>query len=306
MTDAFSRALQEAAERERGLLWGLSYRVTGSASEAEDVVQQAFVRALEARPAVDDGLRPWLCKVAVNLSLDALRRRQAVKHLGPWLPGLLETPPESFDAAPSSESEYTLKESVTLAFLLALEVLSPEQRAVLVLRDVFGSSARETGVALALTEAAVRQLHHRARKALEPYDADRCVPDLAMRERSRQQLEALMQALLTDDVKAAALVLRADVKALNDGGNRYLAARVPLLGFHRVYTFYRRLVELGGVSETRMVVCNGLWALDADIVPKLASQGPRAVVGVVPGLGGTRLVFTQLAPERMPAPWHAW
>ena len=123
-------------ERERGSLWGLAYRMTGSANDADDLVQEAFTRAIERPPA--DPRRPWgpwLATVTLNLSRDQLRERQRRSYTGEWLPSpvpsevLVERDARWGDPA----GRYALRESVGYAFLLALEVLTPSQRAVLIL-----------------------------------------------------------------------------------------------------------------------------------------------------------------------------
>src|SRR3954469_9653521 len=124
--------------------------MTGVAADADELVQETFVRALEHPPAALRELRPWLTRVAMNLARDRLRRRRRESYVGPWLPSPVETgdegappayePPESL----GTEARYELLESVSFAFLLALEALGPRQRAVLLLRDVFDYSVRET------------------------------------------------------------------------------------------------------------------------------------------------------------------
>ena len=162
----------------RAFLWGLCYRLTGSAADAEDLVQETFVRALSHPPArTDEPWRPWLVRVALNLGRDLLRRRRRRRYVGPWLPSPIETEdvPPSFEPAgdESPAARYDLLESVSFAFLLALEALTPAQRAVLLLRDVFDYSVRETARALGFTEANVKTLHLRARRALAAYDRTR-------------------------------------------------------------------------------------------------------------------------------------
>ncbi len=128
----------------RDHLWGLCYRVTGNAADAEDLVQETFARALERPPAdTSRPWRPWLATVATRLSIDALRRRRTRKYVGPWLPSAIETPPgatagELATTQVDAETRYGLRETVSLAFLVALEELTPAQRAALVLRDALG------------------------------------------------------------------------------------------------------------------------------------------------------------------------
>lgn len=307
---SLAHAVAEAAQRERRFLWGLCYRMTGSAADAEDVVQEALLKALEVRPSTDAALRPWLTRVALHLAVDRLRRRTAEPLTSVYLPGLIETPEELWDAAPSTAAEYGLRESVGLAFLLALEVLSPEQRAAVLLRDVFDFTAREVAEVLDTSEANVRQLHHRAREALRPYDEGRRLPDAALREDSRRLLAGLFQALQDDDAAAAVALLREDVKGRSDGGGRYFAANVVLHGPERVFTLYSRLMALRSPTSARFTVCNGLWVVDAAFEAAQPKDAPRAITGVLPdGVGGAALVFSQLVPERLPdaaRPWPGW
>lgn len=288
-------------EQHRSFLWHLSYRLTGSTADAEDVVQETLLKSLEAKPSGDRPLRPWLATVASRLSIDRLRQRQARPYLGPWLPGLVLTPDDEAErAGASTDGRYDLRESATVAFLVALEVLTPEQRAVLVLRDVFDQSAREVAEVLGLSEDNVRQVHHRARVALEGYDSQRCVPDRATVLRSRDLLEQLLTALVTGDSALAAKVLRSDVRSLSDGGGVYSAARVPVVGFERVFLLYRRLTELRPSSSFDFVRCNGLWAVQVRFEHSATHEAPRAVLGVVPSNAGISLIYTQLMPAKLP------
>src|SRR5262249_44906179 len=156
----------------------------------EDLVQDTFERALRAPP--DDtarNLRPWLARVAVNLSCDHLRRRKAAPYRGTWLPE--PVPTEAPQGKPSERpphARYDLLQSATFAFLLALEALTPSQRAVLLLRDVFDYSVRETAEALELSEPNVKTTLHRARQTMSEYDAERCVPTRALRKRTERVL----------------------------------------------------------------------------------------------------------------------
>src|SRR6185295_7860981 len=146
-------------DEHKRFLWGMCYRMTGSAADAEDIVQDTFVKAMENPPAdMESSIRPWLVKVAMNLSRDQLRRRRRREYVGPWLPSPVPTDGESrsqLDHQSATEASpgthYDLMESVTMAFLLALEALTPAQRAVLLLRDVFDFSTTETAEALEMS-----------------------------------------------------------------------------------------------------------------------------------------------------------
>jgi RNA polymerase sigma-70 factor (ECF subfamily) len=162
-------------------LWGICYRLTGSAADAEDLVQETFARAMERPPArTDDPWRPWLVRVAMNLGRD-------------WLPAPVETddaffPPLRWSPQESEkgpEARYELMESFSFAFLLALEALTAQQRTILLFRDVLDHSVRETAEALGISEGSVKTTHHRARRAMRDYDQNRCVPTRSLRTRTR-------------------------------------------------------------------------------------------------------------------------
>jgi RNA polymerase sigma factor (sigma-70 family) len=268
--DATAGARWEALFRdERRFLFGLCYRMTGCAADADDLVQQTFARALESPPSrMDEPLRPWLVRVAMNLARDHLRRRKHRAYVGPWLPSPIEMDdveaasyePTAFGA--STEGRYDLLESVSYAFLLALEALTPQQRAVLLLRDVFDYSVREVAGALAMSEPNVKTTHHRAKKAMAEYESTRAVPTAELSRRTRAVLEAFLGGLVSQDVGAVEKLLQADVRALSDGGGEYLAARVPVFGAAKVALMYVKLsrrTEPVVQAEIRML--NGLPAL---------------------------------------------
>ena len=235
-------------EHER-FLWGVCYRMTGSAADADDLVQETFVRAMERPPARPElPWRPWLTRVAVNLARDALRRRRRRGYVGPWLPSPLETgedAPPAYEAdvpgAGSTEGRYDLLESVTFAFLLALEALTPLQRAVLVLRDVIDYSVEETADALGISAANVKTSHHRARRAMAAYERERRRPTRALQAETRRALDRFVECLARGDTTGMEALLGADVRALSDGGGEFHAARVPIVGPRKVALFYTRI-----------------------------------------------------------------
>lgn len=268
-------------------IWGLCYRMTGSAADADDLVQETFMRAMERPPArTDEPWRPWLVRVAMNLGRDCLRRRKRRAYVGPWLPAPIETGDESAPPAhePTVEGEYTtegrydLLESVSFAFLLALEALTPQQRAVLLLRDVFDYSVRETADALALSEPNVKTTHHRARRAMHAYDHARCVPTRTLQDRTREALAQFMSSLINGDVASIEGLLAESVRGLSDGAGEFFAARVPLVGPQRVTRFHRNIWRRrmeGARFEARMI--NGLPAIVGDFVASKPGEPPRIV-----------------------------
>lgn len=263
--------------------------MTGSAADADDLVQDTFVRALERPPSRgEDPWRPWLIAVAMNLARDSLRRRRRRAYRGPWLPSPVETGVES--ALPSfeipaaeensTEGRYELLESVSYAFLIALEALTPQQRAVLLLRDVFDYSVENTASALGLSEANVKTSLHRARRAMNRYDRDRMPPTRGLAARTREALERFAAALTAGDVAACRALLAADAVSLSDGGDEFMAAKVPLVGRERVLKFHFGLVRVGGgdVAGTEMREINGLPALVIHFAPQRRGRAPCSVV----------------------------
>src|SRR5689334_6283513 len=133
----------EELEPHRRRLWALCYRMTGVAADADEVVQDTFLRVLSAPPADRErDLVPWLVRVAMNASRDVLRRRRRDGYVGPWLPSPVDE--AELEAWPSPAAHYDQRESASYAFLRALEALSTSQRAIVVLRDVLDYSVKET------------------------------------------------------------------------------------------------------------------------------------------------------------------
>ena len=232
-------------EPHRSFLWGLCYRMTGCAADADDVVQDTFERALD-RPPQDRAraLRPWLVTVATNRARDLLRQRRRRGYKGPYLPSPIETPEltaaqDASEAGP--EARYGQLETVTFAFLMALEALTPTQRAVLLLRDVFDYSVEETAQTLGQSPANVRTTHHRARRTLQAYDAQRCIPTPERREKTRAALEAFLTRLASDDVDGLRALLAEDVITFNDTAGEFHAARRLVIGRDKVIMFHRNL-----------------------------------------------------------------
>jgi RNA polymerase sigma-70 factor (ECF subfamily) len=277
-------ALGGAFASERTFLWGLCYRMTGCAADAEDLVQETFVRALERPPArQDDPWRPWLVRVAMNLARDLLRRRRRRAYVGPWLPSPIETGDEAampgvepmLTGGDTTAGRYDLLESVSYAFLIALEALTPQQRAVLLLRDVFDYDVRETAEALGISESSTKVTHHRARTRMAGYDRHRCIPTRELQVRTRAALEGLFTALVGGDARGAERLLASEVRAFSDGGGEFYAARVPLVGPARVAKFYTKIATRWGTAVQSVVrMVNGL--------PALVSRMPVAGGGYAP------------------------
>jgi RNA polymerase sigma-70 factor (ECF subfamily) len=265
-------------------------------------------------PRTDEPWRPWLVRVAMNLGRDALRRRKRRAYVGPWLPSPIETGPDGghpgddppsveieAEGRPGTEARYDLLESVSFAFLLALEALTPRQRAVLLLCDVFDYSVKEAAAALGLSEPNVKTTHHRARKTLEPYDRARlrATPELAAK--ADAALQRFLQGLMAGDVAAVEALLAEDVRALNDGGE-FLAARKPIVGRAKVALAYVKLSR-GAQAGLRVEIrrLNGLPALVAE-QPAVGKLSPRYTLQcAVDAEGRIVAVYTVLATRKLTA-----
>ena len=204
-------------ESYRPLMFAIAYRMLGSAMEAEDIVQEAFLR-YQAADHVESP-KAFLSTVVTHLCLDQLKSAQAKReeYVGPWLPEPLLTPATPFD------SRY---ESISMAFLVLLESLTPVERAVFLLREVFDYDYREIAHVVGKEEAACRQLFHRARQHV----AEHRPRFQASREEHQQMLEKFMQVAMNGDLAAMTDLLTEDISLYSDGGGKASAATRPLYG----------------------------------------------------------------------------
>ncbi len=278
-------AVEDAFREHRGFLWGLSYRMVGNAADADELVQETFVRALERPPSDPDRpWRPWLTRVAMNLGRDLLRRRKRRRYEGPWLPGPVPTgagglPVEPVDPAPGPSARYDRLESVTVAFLLALEALTPAQRAVLLLRDVFDYSVRETAEALEMSEANVKTTHLRARRVMESYDQRRGQRPGPHAQRSGQALERFLACVAQGDAAGVESLLARDVRSISDAGGEFAAARREVSGAPAVAHLYLGLAQKGGrVTDLRWLTLNGQPAVEIRFAGGRPGWAPRVIL----------------------------
>jgi RNA polymerase sigma-70 factor (ECF subfamily) len=303
-------------EANRGVLWGLCYRMTGNAADADELVQETFVRALEKPPRrTDEPWRPWLVRVAINLSRDLLRRRRKRGYAGEWLPGPVPTDerecPASYEPpAPTEESphaRYDMLESVSFAFLLALEALTPSQRAVLLLRDVFDYSTAETAEALGIGEAVVKVTLHRARKRMKDYDKERAALDPARREATQAALTQFLLCLNAGDDEGMRRLLAEDVVSISDGGGEVHAAMRPVRGRDRVMRLVFGLAEkLGETPQVAFLPLNGLPAVVARLTLREQGYASRFTMHCeIDGAGRIRRLYTVLAPSKLTALAHS-
>jgi RNA polymerase sigma factor (sigma-70 family) len=270
-TESPSSALLATIERCRKRVWGLCYRMTGSRAEADDLSQEAIARAIERESALADraGLEGWLFRVATTTCLDHLRRTRRIREITELvepldLPGLAP----GGAPVPDPEAAAILRDDVRFAVVVALQRLSPRQRAALLLHDVCDRSLDEVGDALGVNANAVKALLHRGRAALARArgrsDGD-AVADRAVVER-------LAVAIETRSVEALTALLAEDVWGVVDGGGVVRVATKPSVG--------RRAVARRWANATRRVL-GGITV--ACHVRQL--NGEPAVVLTVPGLG---------------------
>lgn len=239
----------EEFEELRPLLFSIAYRILGSVAEAEDAVQETWLR-WQASPAQPTSAKAFLSATVTRISIDVLRsaRVRRETYAGPWFPEPLLTDPYS-DPERSAE----LADSVSMAALLLLERLSPLERAVFVLREVFGFGFPEVAAAVGRSEAACRQLAVRARRHMDAgrprFDADR---------REREELAArFFGALAEGDVDGLRELLAADVQLVGDAGGKAPALPRSIIGAEKVArvlaSVFPRLVRIDVTLEPHQV-----------------------------------------------------
>ncbi|WP_105565429.1 RNA polymerase sigma-70 factor [Microbacterium halophytorum] len=225
----------------RGLLFTIAYEILGSVSDAEDVVQESWIRWNDADRASVRDVRAYLARVVTRQALNRVRTvsRRREDYVGPWLPEPILTTRDIAD-------DTVLAESVSTAMLLVLETLGPLERAVFVLHEVFAFDYDEIAGAVDRRTDAVRQIARRARAHVE---ARRPRVEVTPGE-AAEAVERFRVAASTGDVQALVDVLAPDVVFLSDGGGRVTAARRPVVGVDRVLRFMEGL--LAQYPDTRL------------------------------------------------------
>ncbi|GAB2587706.1 RNA polymerase sigma-70 factor [Streptomyces capparidis] len=225
MQDHAADPATEAFVAHRNLLFTVAYEILGSAADAEDVLQETWLRWAEVDLAQVRDQRAFLVRVTTRRALDRLRalRRRKETYVGPWLPEPLLTSP---DVAENAE----LAESLSMAVMLVLETLSPTERAVFVLREVFDVGYDEIAEAVGKPPATVRQIAHRSRKHV---DARRPRHVVSPRQ-AQAALKSFLHAVETGDLQGVLDVLAPDVVLISDGGGVRSAALRPVKGLAKV------------------------------------------------------------------------
>jgi RNA polymerase sigma-70 factor (ECF subfamily) len=243
----------------RSLLFTVAYEMLGSAADAEDVVQETWLRwadlGVPGQADVRDR-RAYLVRIATRQALNRLRTqaRRREEYVGPWLPEPLLTSP---DVAEDVE----LAESVSIALLTVLETLGPVERAVFVLREVFETPYAEIAEAVGRTPATVRQIAHRAREHV----AARRPRVQVDRAEQAAVVERFLAAVRGGDVQGLLAVLAPDVVVVSDGGGVVSAALRPITGDDRVAAFLGGLARKVGAFEARPMWLNGGPAMRVDL-----------------------------------------
>jgi RNA polymerase sigma-70 factor (ECF subfamily) len=220
----------------RPMLFALAYRMLGSSSEAEDVLQEAWIRA--SRATSIDNPDAWLTTVVTRLCLDVLgsARVRREEYVGPWLP----EPLVATDDGPEQAAE--LADSVSLAFLVLLEELSPAERAAFLLREVFRFDYGEVASMLERSEASCRQLVSRAHKHVD----QRRTRFTADRAKAQELSMSFLFACQTGDLSTVTSMLAADAVLVSDGGGKVQAARRPINGPDKIGRFLIGVLQKAG------------------------------------------------------------
>ena len=275
-------------EAQRGRLQRLAYRMLGSIGDAEDVVQDAWLRWTRAGDEIADPAA-WLVRATTRLCLDRLRAVKAERaaYRGPWLPEPL--------IEPLPEDPLERAEDVSVAFLLALERLSPLERAVFLLREAFDEDYGAIAEALGRSEPAVRQLAARA-KAHVREARPRYVVDHAQAERLAQ---AFLAAAATGDPSGLSAVLAQDAVMVTDGGGKRVAALRVLVGREDIADFFRRIAWRNGpygplVKGVRLASVNGCPGVVLDL-----QDGPQTVALEPDAEGRIAAIYVVRNPEKL-------
>lgn len=248
----------------RAHLIGVAYRLTSSLSDAEDAVQEAWLRLSgldDARRDEIQDLRGWLTTVVGRICLDRLRSAVArrERYVGPWLPEPIVTP---FGAQPSNDPLETVvrDEQVRLAALVVLDKLTPEQRVAFVLHDAFAVPFGEIAGILGVTEATARQHASRGRRAV----ADAEPPDLADLAEQRAVVEQLLTAFMTGDLNSVVAALHPDAVLVGDSDGKAHTSRRRMVGADKISRFLSGLVQRYGahrIALSKMVLVNGQFGI---------------------------------------------
>ncbi len=241
----------------RPLLFTIAYEILGSATDADDVLQESYLRWAEADLSTVRDTKAYLAQLVTRQALNTLRTqmRRREEYVGPWLPEPLLL--DERDGA----SDVVLAESVSVAMLVVLETLSPDERAVFVLREVFGFSHDDIASAVGKSSVAVRQMAHRARRHVQ---ARRRRFDRVDARQSERITTEFLSAAITGDLEGLMSMLAPDVVFTADSDGKVSAARRPVLGAEKVARLVIGLMTRAGAEyRLELTTCNGAPAMIA-------------------------------------------
>lgn len=296
--DADDRTRRFEAHRDR--LFGVAYRMTGSVADAEDCVQDAFLRwrRLDLDPIVHD--EAYLVRVVTRLAIDRQRAtaRRRESYVGPWLPEPLVAPLGGATIAGVGDPAHAaeLADSLSFAFLVMLDRLSPSERAAFILHDVFGVAFDEVATTLDREVEACRQLASRARRKLRDGDAATAHAPPPEDPAAAATLGALMAALATGDIDECLRHLAPGVVLVSDSGPHRRAARHEIGGAARVGRLMLKLFTQQSplIREVRPVEVNGSLGLLMD-----HPDGPMVFAADLDGEGRIRHLWIQMNPDKL-------
>ena len=293
----------EDFKRYRVLLFSIAYRMTGSASEAEDLVQETYLR-YQARGSQEIvSLKAYLTTIITRLALDYLRSARVAReqYIGDWLPEPILTSEDG--GLPLAELEQ--QETLSLAFLRLLEMLSPPERAVFLLHQVFDYPFSEIAVILEKSTSNCRQIFHRAKQALEDKRA-RFQPEP---QQQRELLSGFLSASRAGDMSALTGLLAQDIVSWTDGGGKVQTNLKPIYGQHAVAQFLVLLVESGARKSDHpdSYVCRGqrsspilFWDRDRLVMVLSLTISAAGIQEIYAQLNPQKLAYLQ--KQRSPAP----
>jgi RNA polymerase sigma-70 factor (ECF subfamily) len=258
-------------EQHRSRLFAVAYRLLGEASEAEDAVQDAYLRWRSGHGVVEEPAA-WLTRVVTNLCINRLTsaRARRERYVGPWLPEPVATGNDPQEAA-------ELKDTVSLGFLVLLEKLTPPERAVFVLREAFGYTHRDSADVLGIDEAHARQLYHRAlarvgdeRRRFDARPAD-----------GTKLVDRFIAATVDGDVRGLEAILTEDAAIWADGGGKAIAAGEPIFGRSNAAHYLAGLasgpraltagLSVGEINHTPAVLVHEYGELTGVLIPEISA-----------------------------------
>ncbi len=265
MGDSVTDPATETFIAHRNLLFTVAYEMLGSAADAEDVLQETWLRWVKVDAAQVRDERAYLVRITTRQSLSRLRTmaRRKEAYVGPWLPEPLLT-------APDVAQDVELAESLSMALMLVLETLSPTERAVFVLREAFDVSYDEIAAAVDKSPAAVRQIAYRARQHVDARHSRGVVSP----SETRAALESFRHALDTGDLQGLLDVLAPQVVLVGDGGGVKQAALRPVTGADKVARFI-----IGGTGKTESTLTSSVTVVNGN--PALVLRLDDKIDGVL-------------------------